>query len=140
MKRRSGFTCRYVLQVSSHPEGKPPASHHTKQSETPKKIHASESKCVVPFARLTLRSTYILDIIGGDMLVVGVYGAFRYDNNVQPFLIGAILEGNEEAKAGEHMTENVLHSQKLDLEMGDRLTNAFKEHNDVFFVYLVVLF
>lgn len=40
-----------------------------------------------------LHHTHILDIIGGYRLVVAIYGTLGYDNNVQPFLIVAVLQG-----------------------------------------------
>lgn len=36
--------------------------------------------------------TYFLDIIRSYCLVVGIYGTLSYNNNVQPFLISAVLE------------------------------------------------
>lgn len=65
--------------------------------------------------------TYILDIIRSYGLVVAIYGSFSYNNNVQPFLIGSILEGRKEAETFTNMTENLLHFQKLDPVMEDIL-------------------
>lgn len=68
-----------------------------------------------------LHCTYILDIIRSYSLVVAIYGTLGYNYNVQPFLIGAVLEGYKEAKAFKNMTENLLHSQKLDPVLEDNL-------------------
>lgn len=68
-----------------------------------------------------LHHTYILDIIRSYSLVVAIYGTLGYNNNVQPFLIGSVLEEYKEADAFKNMTENLLHSQKLDPMMEDNL-------------------
>lgn len=46
----------------------------------------------VPDVALTLHHTYILDIIWGYCPVVAISGTLGYNNNVQPFLISAVLE------------------------------------------------
>lgn len=61
-----------------------------------------------------LHHTHILDIIGGYGLVVAIYGTLGYDNNVQPFLIVAVLQGYRSKNIWTHTTGNVLHCQKLE--------------------------
>lgn len=68
-----------------------------------------------------LHHTYILDIIRSNRLVVAIYGTFSYNNNVQPFLISAVLERYKDAFLKKNMTVNILHSQKLDPVMEDNL-------------------
>lgn len=92
-----------------------------------KKIHAPEGEFTVPRLDQAFPGfTYVLDIIRSYGLVVVIYGALSYNNNVQPFLIGAVLEGRKEKQRSKeakaftlNMTENLLHSQKLDPVMED---------------------
>ena len=83
-----------TVALCSHLEGKSPTNHEGEK----KSMLLKENVWVQIITRL-LRHTYILDIIRSYSLVVAIYGTFSYNNNVQPFLISAVLEGYKDAKA-----------------------------------------
>lgn len=61
-----------------------------------------------------LHHTHILDVIRSYGLVVGIYGALSYNNDVKSFLVGTVLEGHRSKQRLENAAENILHRSTAD--------------------------
>lgn len=118
------------LQYRTHAEETGGVSHRTTEGVKVSTVEEEVESLWVRDRTRRLLHTYILDIIGSYSLVAAIYGALSYNNNVQPFLIGAVLEGCKEAEAFTNMTENCLHFQKLDPMMEGNLDIRHTEGED----------